>query len=116
METGIQEMQVPVSPFWEEPFIRQGVLYGLLSVADELAEFFLGNDRNAEFERLLPFGAASAAGQQVGGGFGNGPCGFSAVFGDQPLKVVPRLAERAGDDKGFAGQDTCRDFQKVGPV
>ena len=59
METGIQEMQVPVSPFWEEPFIRQGVLYGLLSVADELAEFFLGNDRNAEFERLLPFGAAS---------------------------------------------------------
>ena len=90
--------------------VEQGVGKGgwQVLIRNQLVEIFLGNDGHAQLDGLVPLGAPAAACQEVGGGFGNGSGGLPPVSGNEFFKVVPRMAQRTGDDEGFAGQGPRR--------
>lgn len=82
-------------------------------ISNHFVEVFLGNDGHAQLEGFVPLGASSAACQEEGCGFGDGPGSFSSVGGDKLFKVVPRMAERSRNDEGFPDRDPAGISRKL---
>src|ERR1043166_8042465 len=81
------------------------------SFANQLVEFILRQNRNAELLGLFELAARGVAGDEVAGIFRNAAGRLAAELAYQRLDVLAAvLRERAGDDERLAGEIDAADL------